>query len=250
MVTQRTDGDVPETTSRLTVDQLQQLDEDGYVVLPNHLSPEDCDLWSQEVEDAWERDRTEQHDYIEEPGVRFVANLLRHSVMFERCATDPAVLEGIRAVLGPDVMLSTINGRRADPGYGNQPLHELDRQRGKPFRKCDAIWCLDEFTALNGTRVIPGSHLGAEHFLSRLKDPLLPHPDERIVEAPRGSVLVFVASLIHGGSTNRNDKPRRSIQTQFALAGEKPLYDWSALPSHIQEELQPESLRLLGLPAR
>jgi ectoine hydroxylase-related dioxygenase (phytanoyl-CoA dioxygenase family) len=181
--------------------------------------------------------------------VQFVENLLLHSVAFERCATDSVVLKAVRSALGPDVRLSLVNSRRTEPGYGNQPLHELNRRRGKPFLKCDAVWCLDEFTRLNGTRVLPGSHLADEYFLARMTDPAAPHPDERIVEAPRGSVLVFVASLIHAGNTNGNDKPRRSIQTQFVRSGEKARFDWRELPLQVRRQLPPDSWPLLGLEA-
>lgn len=237
----------PASGPLLTDNQLRRLEEEGYVVIPDVLSPDECDVWSRAVDEAWERDQAEQHDYVQEPGVQFVENPLRQSILFERCATEPVVLEAVRVVLGPNVLLSTLNARRSDPGYGNQPLHDLKRRRGRPFGWCDAIWCLDEFTPANGTRVVPGSHLAAEPYLSRIEDSLLPHPDEEIVEASRGSVLVFNGSLIHGGNTNRGHAPRRSIQSQFVLPGQKTEYEWAELPRHIQELLGAEARGVLGL---
>ncbi|MFF3504309.1 phytanoyl-CoA dioxygenase family protein [Streptomyces sp. NPDC003247] len=242
------DADTPRPVpGELTEEQRRTLDRDGYLVLPDVLSTEECDLLSKETDDIWERERGAEHKYVEEAGVRFTDNLLRHSTLFERVLTEPAVLAGVRAVLGADIRLSLINGRRADPGHGNQPLHDLKRRRGKPFRWCNTIWCLDPFTERNGTRVIPGSHLEDERFLARLEDPKLIHPDERTVVAPRGAVVVFNSHLIHGGSTNREDTARRCIHGSFAAAGEPTFYNWHELPQAVKEGLAPGSLALLGL---
>ncbi len=234
--------------SLLDGDDLRALSRSGYLVLEDILSEAECDLWSGTVDEIWQKERSRPDAPPAEPCVQFVPNLLRHSLLFERCLREAAVLEGVRAVLGTDILLYLINGRRADLGGGNQPLHDLQRARGGPFRWCSTIWCLDAFTPANGaTRFIPGSHMKAEPYLSRCKDPLEPHPDECSLVAPRGSVVIFNSHLIHGGSENRTNHPRRSVQSSFTLAGEKPHYDWRELPREIRAGLRPESLSLLGL---
>ncbi|RKN44913.1 phytanoyl-CoA dioxygenase family protein [Streptomyces hoynatensis] len=231
----------------LTAEQRRILEDDGYVVLPDVLTPEECDLLSEKTDEMWEAEKQRPRRYTVEAGVRFTDNLLRYSTIFERCLLDPLVLDGVRAVLGDDIHYYLINGRRADPGYGKQPLHDLKRERGRPFRTCNTIWCLDEFTEANGTRVVPGSHLTAEPYVSRCVDPLRPHPDETRVLAPRGAVVVFNSHLIHGGSENRGDTPRRCIHSAYAVRSVRPNYDWRLLPDEIKAGLKPESLALLGL---
>jgi ectoine hydroxylase-related dioxygenase (phytanoyl-CoA dioxygenase family) len=249
MTTPQSVDQAPGTESVLTAEQRRQIDEDGYTVLPDILSPQECDEWSQAVDEIWLDQRGKPHSYREEAGVKFVQKLLRFSPLFERCATEPAVVEAARAVLGPGLLLSSVNSRCVDPGYGNQPLHDLDRERGKPFRWCDALWCLDPFTARNGTRVLPGSHLTAEPFMSMMDDPTAAHPLEQVVVAPRGSVVLFNAHLIHAGSTNMEQTPRRSVQTQFCRAGEPTTYNWTILPDDIMAGLSPRGRELLGLTA-
>jgi len=239
--------DLTKSATRLTGRQQRELDHVGYIALNGILSQQECGLLSRAVDELWEKEQTANHDYVGTPGVRFTANLLRHSLLFERCLVQPLVLDAVRAVLGPDIFLFVINARRADRGYGNQPLHDLKRSRGKPFRWCNAIWCLDEFTPKNGsTRVIPGSHLTAEPFLSRCSDPALPHPDECRIEASRGSVVILNSHLIHGGSTNETTRPRRCIHVVFTLKSETH-YDWRELPESILKGLMPQSLDLIGL---
>jgi hypothetical protein len=232
--------------SDLTDEQRRSIEERGYVILPGILSGEDCDLLSRTIDEVWVNERLgETHSY--EPGVQFVPNLLQYSTLFERCVTEPLVLAAIRAVLGPDIRLNRILGRRSDPGHGTQPLHDLKRRRGRPFGKANTIWCLDAFTEVNGaTRVIPGSHLSGEPFLSRCEDPLLPHPDERLAIAPRGSVVVHNSHILHGGTLNRSDAPRRSIHSAYTTPDVAPHWGWDDLPSGIQRALSPRTTELLG----
>jgi len=232
----------------LTPEQRNELDEAGYTVIPGVLPAAECDQWSRVIDDMWLAERSKPHDYREEAGVQFTDNLLRYSAVFERTVTEPVVVEAMRHVLGPDVIVSLINGRRSDPGHGLQPIHELDRRRGKPFLACNGIWCLDEFTTANGaTRVLPGSHLNGEPYLSRMVDPLLTQQGEEQVTAPRGAVIIFNSHLLHAGGLNRTDRPRRSVQTQFTLSGRPTEYAWDELPPDIASALRPESLELLGL---
>ncbi len=62
-----------------------------------------------------------------------------------------------------------------------------------------------------------------------------------------GSVFVFNAALIHAGTTNQSNSPRRSVHAQFVPATSRTEYDWSALPTSIQQQLQPQTRKLLGL---
>ena len=74
----------------------------------------------------------------------------------------PAVLEGVRHVLGPRIKLSSLNARSSDPYTDvGQPLHvdmgAIPDDSG--YWVCNTIWMLDDFTPVNGpTRMVPGSH--------------------------------------------------------------------------------------------
>ncbi|MFD4791318.1 phytanoyl-CoA dioxygenase family protein [Streptomyces sp. NPDC058459] len=232
----------------LSTQQCTELDEAGYTVIEGVLSDAECDLWSETIDSIWLGERGKIHQYAEEPGVQFVDNLLRFSPLFQKAAVEPVVLEAARRVLGPEIILNLMNARRSDSGSGLQPLHDLDRRRGRPFLTCNTIWCLDEFNKANGaTRALPGSHLTGEPFLSRMIDPLEPHPDEIRITAPRGAVVIFNAHLLHAGGQNETDRPRRSVQSQFALPTQQPFYDWKELPTHIVDTISPEARKLLVL---
>jgi ectoine hydroxylase-related dioxygenase (phytanoyl-CoA dioxygenase family) len=234
--------------SRFSKEQAHELEINGYAVLPEILSDDECDLFSRLLDESWNRSER----ILLENGVRFLPNALHFSPLFERFVLEPTVLAAVRSVLGPEIQLNLINGRLPDPGSGLQPLHDLARRRGRPFEKCSTIWCIDEFTEFNGApRVLPGSHLSAEPFLSRCVDPTLPHPDEVHVVAPRGAVVVHNSHLLHGGTLNRSDRPRRSVLSAFttssAAANYKNKHGLQELPREIRRELSAECLQMLGL---
>src|ERR1700704_4255987 len=78
--------------------------------------------------------------------------------------------------------------------------------------ECHTMWAMSDFTEENGaTRVIPGSN----HW----EDKLRCTPDQTIAaEMPKGSVLLYLGSLYHGGGANHSEQPRRGINVGYTLS--------------------------------
>jgi ectoine hydroxylase-related dioxygenase (phytanoyl-CoA dioxygenase family) len=90
---------------------------------------------------------------------------------------------------------------------------------------------------------VPGSHRRGKAPEDELDDPAAPHPDERRVIAPAGSVVVFNGHLWHSGTTNESERPRRVIHAAFVRRDQPQQTDQRAF-------IRPETRARLDAAAR
>jgi ectoine hydroxylase-related dioxygenase (phytanoyl-CoA dioxygenase family) len=148
--------------------------------------------------------------------------LLDEDVGFVPFTTHPSVLAAVRHMLGRSFRLASAAGRDPMPGHGAQGLHIdcVDPGPPSPFQAVTALGLLDEFTLENGaTRLVPGSHRFRRPPPKSFSGPASRHPDQVILVASAGSVLVFNGHLWHSGTWNRTRSHRRVLQCGF-LGGE------------------------------
>jgi hypothetical protein len=192
------------------------------------------------------------HEFRQEPHAHRLANLVNKGDVFGRAITMPGLLERVRHVLGPDIKLSSLNARSADPHSSDgQPLHvdmaALPDERG--YWVCNTVWLIDDFTPDNGaTRVVPGSHRWGTRPQDGLADPMAPHPDEVLVLGPAGSVAIMNSHVWHGGTANRTPAPRMAMHAFFCRR-DKPQqqYQKALLSPDVQASLPPALRDLLAL---
>lgn len=233
--------------------QRRSLDELGYAVLERYMSADFLEAVRARVDElfAEEGDRAGS-EFKQEPGARRLANLADKGDVFLRCITMPEILEGTRAILGPEFKLSSLNVRSTNPMSDDaQPLHcdmgALPDERG--FWVANTVWMLDEFTNDNGAiRVVPGTHRSGRLPQDVLADPRAPHPDEVLVTGPAGTVVIMNAHCWHGGTANRTARPRRALHS-FYCRRDKPQQQWQKklLRPQTQAQLSPELRLLLAL---
>lgn len=197
----------PELSSELRINL------DGWVVLPDVLAARDLVA----MREAFERAAVAQKEAGgREGGTRHIT--LDGEPAFAVVREYPRVLELARHIIGRDFGVLAWGGRDPLPGFGQQGLHADWRPRAawEPYHVTTALWLLDDFTPDNGaTRLVPGSHRKGA-IPKAFAEPGRRHPDEKIVLARAGSVLVFNGHLWHSGTQNRSRGPRRVIQCQFA----------------------------------
>jgi ectoine hydroxylase-related dioxygenase (phytanoyl-CoA dioxygenase family) len=230
-----------------------QLEERGYVVLEDFIAPDRLERLRERVEEVYSAEGERAgSEFRHEDHVRRLANLVAKGEIFEDLVSDPEILERVGCVLGSDFKLSSLNARSANPFENcRQPLHvdagAIADERG--YWVCNTIWLLDDFTPENGaTRCVPGSHKWRMNPVAAVADPLAPHPEEILVAARAGAVVVMNAHLWHGGTENRTALPRRAIHA-FYCRNDKPQqqYQKALIPPDVQERFRPEVRRILAL---
>lgn len=144
--------------------------------------------------------------------------LLAYDHCFLRLATNPALIDLCRRVLGDSFLLLQQNGVINRP---SREHYQLRWHRDLPFQHwvaskpiaIAALLCLDEFNATTGgTYALPGSHRHAE-FPS---DAFVRRHEQPIAAAP-GMFIVMDAMMFHRAGRNSSGEPRRGINHVIGL---------------------------------
>lgn len=162
-----------------------------------------------------------------------ITNCVALDPIYHQCIDHEKVLPVLEGVLGPDIILASLNSRIIRPGDTDQGFHAdvpaQFRKSGAPVM-ANTIWALCDFTEANGaTRIVPGSHrheLGAPP-----EGAAIPIVHRAVMTA--GSVLVFNGQCWHAGGANRSDVPRP------ALFGHYRVWPWMRFQCDPHRGFQP-----------
>jgi ectoine hydroxylase-related dioxygenase (phytanoyl-CoA dioxygenase family) len=227
----------------LTKTERQQLDDDGYVALRNIVDAKAIVAMRARLDELL---TATPQDHA---GTLIVGGLLDEPV-FDAAWRHPRVLAAVAHVLGGEnCRLVGVFSRGLRPGHGQQALHTDWGGAGIPgiWYQCHAICPLIDFSEKNGaTRVVPGSHRNP-WMLKGHSDLRKPHPKQRQLVGPAGTVFVLNVHCMHSAVHNASNEPRMVIFTSFTrrdspLLLQSPLVDPS--PSTLERHT-PEIKALL-----
>lgn len=215
---------------RLDPEHRARLDEDGYTVFPAVLDPALVARIGARVDELADAEGplagAEQH---QEPGCVRVADLVNKDPLFDLLWTHPLLLAAADHVLrGRPFKVSSLAARDVLLGGGLQPLHADWPLAVSPddAQVVNSAWMIDPFTDGNGaTRVVPGTHRHPGYPYQELAELTAPHPRERLVVGPAGSLAVFSSHVWHGGTRNVSGARRRSIFAYFTRLENPPMLD-------------------------
>lgn len=209
---------------KLTQQQLEQFDRDGYLFFPSHFTPDEISKLTDEVPNLYAQDRPEN---IREKGKTSVrTNFAAHmySAPFARLARHPRMVKPVEQLFGEKLYMHQfkINGKMAFDGdvwqwhqdYGTW----LNDDAMPEARAMNVAIFLDDVNEFNGPLMfIPGSHqmgaLEAGHDTSTTSYPLWTISNDNIrtlvdkggivaPKGPAGSMIMFHGCLVHASSPN------------------------------------------------
>ncbi len=242
------------------MDFRKAIDTEGYIVLPNLITEQDCNHYKALLEENYEiyapkyagNSAPAGHGLDNKSLERTVYNLHNKDLSFFELFDHPEVLKIL------DFMLLEGSYKDSEPYYlynncarrpllGNpgQQLHSDSRLPGINY--CiiaNVLWVLDDFTFDNGsTRIVPGSH----KFMDFAEDGKT-YDEEIRLNVKKGSAIIFNANLWHGGGANTDGASRWAITLGYARWFVKPAFDYMQnTPIEIYENLTHERRKLLGL---
>jgi ectoine hydroxylase-related dioxygenase (phytanoyl-CoA dioxygenase family) len=177
------------------------------------------------------------------------SSLVAKSRTYTSLVTHPLMLAVCDAILGPHCVKYQVSATQAiqiGPGEAAQPFHRDDALYPVPHPLAyqfliSSIWAMTDFTAANGaTRVVPGSH--------QWNDERVPQDDEVVAaEMPRGSVVLYLGSTLHGGGPNSTDGYRLGVYLGYSLGWlRQEENQYLVVPPEVARTLPERVQRLIG----
>jgi hypothetical protein len=221
---------------------LADLNGNGFVVMPELLSPDELHAIKDELDrlvGPLGRNNFEGHL------TQRAYSLLSKTRLLDGLVDHPRVLALLDRLFLPNYLLSQLQVIKILPGETGQLLHYDDGfyplPRPRPALSAATIWAIDEFTADNGaTVVVPGSH--------RWGDRQPTDSDARTPAAmPAGSCVFFLGTLWHGGGTNSSSAPRRAVTAQYCEPWLRTQEAFTlSVDAHTARAVSPDIQRMIG----
>ena len=224
------------TGDELTEEQRRALDRDGFFIVHDWFTPAQCRRMAEEFDrlHAAEGDRG-GHEVHVEPGAPRVSNIFNKTEIYDACLECGPFLAASHYLLG-EIKVHGANLRDPLEGQGHQELHvDVPKRFADDWWVSNALMLFDDMTLSNGpTRVIPGSHrwppinvptvnradwqpvpLSPEEQALVPEDLGAAHPQEILVTAPAGAVVIVNSSLWHSGTRNQDGSRRRVLHLTY-----------------------------------
>ena len=235
----------PDAPLQEVLDAIQQ---DGGAIINKALTPALLASFKAELAPYWATAPHGGDDFMGRKTQRIGA-LVARTPSCRDIVTDSRTLALAHHFLGPYAEKITVNITQAtiiNPGEKGQLLHRDREAWGtdippKIEPQFNTFWAITDFTEENGaTNIVPGSH--------KWEWQREANADE-ITQAvmPKGSVLLYTGTVLHGGGENRSTEPRIGLNLTYCLAWLRQQENqYLSCPPHIAKDLDEELQDLLG----
>jgi ectoine hydroxylase len=217
---------------RLTDQQVQQFEDEGYLFLPDCFSPEEVAALRTEAVSIYDTDRPEVwREKSGAPRTAFAAHTYNEA--FRLLGAHPRLINPVEQLFDEQLYMHQykINAKSAFDGevwQWHQDFGTWHRDDGMPEPKAMNIAVfLDEVTHINGPlMIVPRSHkhgvFAAGHDLSTTSYPLWTLDNDTVTKLVQaggivtpigkpGGVLMFHGNIVHGSAGNITPYPRKIV---------------------------------------
>ncbi len=236
------------TADATVAEVVQQLREDGALIIKDLISPELVDQLTTEVRPFIHTTPVGRDEFTGK-GTKRTGALAARSATCRDLILNPLMLQSANEFLKPftrRIILHLTQTIEIGPGGAAQQIHRDRYAWGKYLPKeiepqFNTIWALTDFTAENGaTHCVPGSQTW---------DWSQKHTEDQIchAEMTKGSVFIYSGSVLHGGGANESDGTRLGLNLTYCLGWlRQEENQYLSCPPIIAKNFDPDLQDLLG----
>ncbi len=206
-------------------ERIQQIEVEGYLVLPDLLSQEQ--LARLKAETA--RLETQAVDYSVHQ--RYRQNIQFAGEAITELSAHPATLAFLKELFGGEIIVMSYHFGRSEPGHPGISLHTdgkpygstIDGYEGSVPIMVRVLYYLDDLTPeVSPFRVVPRSHLCLHADANPYKK-YEAHPEEVMLPVKAGSAVLINARVFHGNYPNTGNRPREMLAIAYRPAWGGPI---------------------------
>ncbi len=200
-------------------DIVKALRSTGAAVIENCITDELADRVAAELRPHFDECGTAYQADFEGYKTLRLGEILARSRSSSELVGEALLLSVVDEILLPHCInyrIGSCTGIEIFPGETAQALHRDDgiypiHIQGVEWQ-VSAMWALSDFTKENGaTHLLPGSHDGPPRATAAKSEYTVQ------AEMTKGSLLLYLGSLLHGGGANNSDQPRMGLVNTYAV---------------------------------
>lgn len=219
-------------------ERVKHLEVEGYIVMPDVLSPEHVKKLKNETAKL----QTRRVDYSEKQRILNENNLEYKGGVLTDLIVHLPTTNFLKTLCGDEIIMMKYTYSRAEPGHPGINFHcdamnygsnEFSNELSCP-KMLRVLYYLDDLTPeVSPFRIIPRTHLSfhnqANPYL-RYKE----HPEQVMVTCKAGTAIIFNMYCFHGNFPNVGDRPREALLISYRPSWAGPI---NTIPSRDPEKV-------------
>ncbi|MDA0991555.1 MAG: phytanoyl-CoA dioxygenase family protein [Verrucomicrobia bacterium] len=194
-----------------------EFEEQGYIHLKGFFSQAEIESLRDDIVTA--SGRLDKASGLNKDNMIFYSNLFQKSEQLRALATQPKVLDVLRAVAGPDLWIRWDQCVAKAPGAPPFPWHQDNAYNGVKDEYYQFWIAVTDMTADNGgVWLQPGSHQHGTLPHKRVENHWVSEKsfnNEILIDAAQGDAMLFSSRMLHHTKTNHSEADRWAYVIEY-----------------------------------